>query len=82
MKCNGRCCRRAGQDECARRWPFFSAAGGSGWKPLLREKSGVRGLCPLGVRQAGASPQLSQDMISLRKHIIIGAGSGEESGVN
>lgn len=43
---------------------------------------GSGGLCPLGVRQAGAGPQLSQDTISLRKRIIIGAGSGEESGVN
>jgi len=39
-----------GQDECAQRLLFCIAMGGSGWKPLLRGQSGVRGLCPLGVR--------------------------------
>lgn len=46
----------AGQDECAQWPPFFTATGGSGWKPLLREQSGVRGFCPLGVRTGRSQP--------------------------
>lgn len=59
-----------------------TAMGGSGWKLSLRECSGVRVPVILRCGQAGASPLQSQDMISFRNCIVMGAGNGGESGVN
>lgn len=69
----------AGQKECTQ---FSTTTGGSGWKSSLTEQSRVRVPVILGCGQAGASPLQSQDMISFRNCIIMGAGSGGESGGN
>lgn len=56
VKCHGHCQCRAGQDECTQQPPSLTAMGGSGWKSLLREQRGVRGLCPLGMRTGRSQP--------------------------